>query len=171
MAIDFKDITSRAITLGVEGALSTAKRLERVSRGMSAVYNMIADAVPVPLPRLGSDRSAFNPPTYQYKAPSTPPSTAHTPPMAADSPKKTTVDLNIVEVKSTPAPAAKKAKGGASGGFDGSEFSFDFVPVVPRQPEAAPPARRAAAGGGVAQAARSVRCRSSCARPPRGRVA
>jgi hypothetical protein len=108
MAIDLKDFASRAITLGVEGALSTAKRLERVSRGVSGVYNMLADALPIPLPRLGSERSAYNPPVYQYEAPSRAPATTHTPPMPTDSPKTPTIDLNIVEVKASPKPAPAK---------------------------------------------------------------
>ena len=108
MAIDLKDFASRAITLGVEGALSTAKRLERVSRGVSGVYNMLADALPIPLPRLGSERSAYNPPVYQYEAPSRPPATTHTQPMTTDSAKTPTVDLNIVEVKASPKPAPAK---------------------------------------------------------------
>ena len=108
MAIDLKDIASKAITLGVEGALSTAKRLERVSRGVTGVYNMLADALPIPLPRLGSERSAYNPPVYQYEAPSQPPATTHTQPMATDSAKTPKVDLNIVEVKAAPKPAPAK---------------------------------------------------------------
>ena len=104
MAIDIKDLASKAITLGVEAALTTAKRLERVRQGVSSVYNTVADAVPVPLPRFGSNQSQYEPPTYQYE----PPPRATRAPKPAPK-KEEPVALNIVEIKSsTPKPAAKK---------------------------------------------------------------
>ena len=65
MAIGIKEIAGKAITIGVEGTLIAAKRIGQLCRGASRIYNMVADVVPVPLPRVGGqDNGGYEPPSY-----------------------------------------------------------------------------------------------------------
>lgn len=97
MPIDVKELASKLLTVGVEGASVAAKRASELSRGARKWYNTVADMVPVPLPRFDLPREH------------TPPREAWSPP---PQPRPTTPEKAPTPKPEPSPPAEKKPKAG-----------------------------------------------------------
>ncbi len=64
------DLASKVLSFAVDGALTVAKRADRVSRLAIRAYNRVAEVSPIPLPKVGPSDNGFVPPAaYTYEAP------------------------------------------------------------------------------------------------------
>ena len=79
MPMDLKEFASKALAAGVEGSISAAKKLEKLTKGAMRLYDRIADALPVPLPRFGKDDNGYEKPHERWEPPPPPPRPAREP--------------------------------------------------------------------------------------------